>query len=583
MATTWYVAPGAPGTNSGTMANPWVSLQSAASTAANGDTILFNTALYQPAGQTLTTAITFAVAGVTLIGTNAAWGTDGTYGVLNGNSAAANCLSRSAQINVKYLECKNATGIGIAYTGTPYYCRFIGCSIHNNGTYGISCLGGEYVSKCTVGNGTYGIVSAAQVVNCQIYSCSTGGLYLCVSPIGNVIYDCSSIGLQVAANTSAQLNVINNCNMGIQGVTGGFVLGNRITNCTGYGIYVPAANIMGEDWNFFLGNGTDISLGGGASCYSPGNSLSAGTEGYTNKAGKVFNLTDAATLRRTPTQVGGVVPTASSNWFNWTAGLPPREKITISSASITGTTLTITGWSFKPYTGQANATVTINTVGQTLTSCTDTSIVIDVTGKTGALALVVTNADGDSASTSVRVTTTIVPTGLALAVNGNVDGELKATISNSGSYASTDFLFFYNNSGDAILKVCPVSKYIADGFAIIPNLTNATSYTIYCKSTSDGNTFSAKSSTATLSTKVNAVYPSIANVKNSIVFGPNATDYTGTLVIPANYIDHIIRTNTQVDIYGGGFGASQGAGVLTGDIAGWTVSLWSDTHITAHP
>ena len=81
----------------------------------------------------------------------------------------------------------------------------------------------------------------------------------------------------------------------------------------------------------------------------------------------------------------------------------------------------------------------------------------------------------------------------------------------------------------------------------------------------------------------NATFPDIAVVKNGTQYGTNGTQYTGTLVTPQQYIDHIVRTNTQIDIYGGGFGASQGAGVLTGDIAAWTVTLWSDSHITAHP
>ena len=260
-------------------------------------------------------------------------------------------------------------------------------------------------------------------------------------------------------------------------------------------------------------------------------------------------------------------------------------------------------------------------------------------------------------ATDIRPTT-LVPTGLALAVNGNDDHVLVATITNSGSYASTDQIVIYNNSGNAELARSTIAEYTTNSGIVVPKLTANTAYTMYAQATSDNNTFSASSSTATATTKVNPVYPTASQVLTTITFGPtatnytgnvtepsindvrstvqfgasgtqytgnmtepsandvrngtqygtsgtqytgnatfpaiavvkngtqygtNGTQYTGTLVTPQQYIDHIVRTNTQIDIYGGGFGASQGAGVLTGDIAAWTVTLWSDSHITAHP
>jgi hypothetical protein len=83
-------------------------------------------------------------------------------------------------------------------------------------------------------------------------------------------------------------------------------------------------------------------------------------------------------------------------------------------------------------------------------------------------------------------------------------------------------------------------------------------------------------------------WPMASNVKiGTGTFSQQGTMITPSLNVPAAQIDHIIRTPTQVDIYGYGFGATQGGGLLTDDLSvanGWTVTLWSDSHVTAtHP
>ena len=584
MMATYYVKPGDPGSNSGTLANPWTSLQTAMNTVAAGDTV------YCQGTQTLSAIITTPTNGasnsaISVVGTNASWVEDGTYFVLNGNNAVTYCLVFSKTYLIfRNIEFKLASTGGASYTAGANYDDFINCYFHNCGTYGLITSTNYVIAyKCTASNCPNGFYDLYQIINCMAYSCGTGVAIPVYSVLGCIVYDNSSYGINTSTYSTLISNtVVNNSVVGISiSVNNIACVGNRITNNATAGIQVNTTYLLFEDFNFFLGNGINIQLIGTAGVYSPGNSLSAGTEGYVNKSGKVFNLADAATLRCTPTQVGGGVPTASSNWFNWSAGLVPREKIAISSASITGTTLTITGWSFKPYSGQANATVTINGSGASLTSCTDTSIVVDVTGKTGYLTLVVTNADGDTVSATVMVKTTLVPTGLALAVNGNVDGELIATISNSGSYAATDMLMSYNNSGDTLMGCCMISDYIARGGLYLTGLTANTTYTIYAKSSSDGNTYSAKSSTASATTKVVPTYPATNKVITDTNYGPNGTDYVGIYTAPSNYLDHVVRTSNQIDFYGSGFGASQGAGMLTGDVSSWTITLWTDSHVTA--
>lgn len=149
--------------------------------------------------------------------------------------------------------------------------------------------------------------------------------------------------------------------------------------------------------------------------------------------------------------------------------------------------------------------------------------------------------------------TTVVPTGLAL-TDPATNGELRATITNIASYAATDVLVFYNNTGGAELGRCTVAKYNADTYATISGLTNATAYTMYAKATSDENTYSAASGTA-----------------------------SGTPTLGADTtarVSEVIATDTTISWVGKNLGAS--AGTVTLDGAAYTVDTWTDTGGTGH-
>jgi hypothetical protein len=304
---TYYVKPGDPGSNIGTQANPWTSLASAASAVAAGDTV------YCQGIQVLSSIITTPTAGtaglpISIIGTNSAWQEDGTFFTLNGNSAVANALTHNGNYYIyRNIEVKNTTGWGVNSNSNYNIWRNI--YMHNCG-YGL--VGGSYdsVIKCTIGSITNtALCDCVTVVNCVFYS--IGGNFLTGFTngqiMGNIFYDNTSYGIYpVTAGTAIINNTINNCAIGIYVTTpANSIFGNRITNNITYGIRVATNTLTKEDYNFFLGNGTNIYLNDATSfCYSPGNSIFAGTEGYTNKAGKVFNLTDAATGRRIMTKVG---------------------------------------------------------------------------------------------------------------------------------------------------------------------------------------------------------------------------------------------------------------------------------------
>lgn len=81
------------------------------------------------------------------------------------------------------------------------------------------------------------------------------------------------------------------------------LLGNRITN-NAKGLDEDDDDILcTEIYNFFLNNSTTDKEGTLTPLSGTG-SLSAGTEGYTDRANHDFNLTSSATLRRTAINLG---------------------------------------------------------------------------------------------------------------------------------------------------------------------------------------------------------------------------------------------------------------------------------------
>lgn len=95
----------------------------------------------------------------------------------------------------------------------------------------------------------------------------------------------------------------------------------------------------------------------------------------------------------------------------------------------------------------------------------------------------------------IRPTTT-VPTGLTF-TDPATNGELRFTITNAASYAATDEIIIYNNAGGGVLGCIKIADYNTIGYGTITRLTNGQLYTMYAKATSDLNTYSAASATAT--------------------------------------------------------------------------------------
>jgi hypothetical protein len=91
--------------------------------------------------------------------------------------------------------------------------------------------------------------------------------------------------------------------------------------------------------------------------------------------------------------------------------------------------------------------------------------------------------------------TTVVPATFTLTDPGT-NGELRWTISNAASYAATDEINVHTDAG-LIVGCTQISKYLLDGYGVITGLTNGVLQTLKARSTSDNNTYSAYSATAT--------------------------------------------------------------------------------------
>ncbi len=331
---TYYVDPAATGLNDGSSwENAWTSINSALalSAVAAGDTV------YCRGSQTLSSVPTNQNAGslsggfIKFIGCNASGVNDGTYFVLNANSAVANAWNNNAKsyIWLENLELKNATSHGWTRSANSYWgqCVFVNVYSHDNGGNGFEC----YYSQ--------GPLSPVVWFRCKANNNGGSGFYDNYSGFF-VWYGCEAIGNSSSGikcrGNSTFLGVMEHCllhqntdNQVVSGssstafvsgsvIDGGLnngisttnglclVIGGRITNhsvATKLGLesltsakYLIAASYLG-------GNTTDITAGSYEILTINGSTSDmtfGGTDsdhGYTDSANDNFNLAPGATGR----------------------------------------------------------------------------------------------------------------------------------------------------------------------------------------------------------------------------------------------------------------------------------------------
>jgi len=265
---------------------------------------------------------------IKFIGCNGSGDNDGTRFVMDGNSAAANCLNISAKdfYLMENFEFKNSTSIGVYFSSSSHSWIFNNCCVNNSGSYGLF-IGGNGLRnvfiKCVSYNNSndgFFLGSSDRCFFCsshdntqsgfQINQGSNSLLYSCL------VYDNGNDGIEEVYYPSTILNcaVNGNADDGISTKTAGVVLipviiGNRITNHSGAGdngldFYTE---IVAHGWNYLEDNDTNYAnaslsyeiLDNGATTNQEDQADT--NEGYTSltDGSEDFNLRSDATLRRT--------------------------------------------------------------------------------------------------------------------------------------------------------------------------------------------------------------------------------------------------------------------------------------------
>ena len=323
---TYYVDPAATGANDGSSwTDAWTTLQAAADAAVAGNPV------YCRGTETLSAAVDFDTNSgdmdtngyIQFIGCNSSGDEDGTRYVLDGNSAAANCIAWNGvnRVLLRNFDLKNATGDGLGYTAVGKGVILDNVCAHNNGGYGINGYSfaiALYFRCCAYSNSSMGFYNIqAKALFCSSHDNGDLGFrpnYNIGGLIGCLAYDNSGDDYQYLDDSCLLLMCVGNGGSG-SGVNPAnaptnaapILIGNRFTNKVSgkYGIdFNSLAGYYG--WNVLDSNVDNIANstltmiakynGTDLNSLSPGDT----NQGYTDltDGGEDFNLRSDATLRR---------------------------------------------------------------------------------------------------------------------------------------------------------------------------------------------------------------------------------------------------------------------------------------------
>ena len=314
----------------------YLTLQQAADAAAAGDTVFCRGTEVLAATCDFDTNTGSWATPIKFIGLNASGVDDGTPYVLDGNSAAVNCI----KIIEKYFhffknfELKNSTIDGVANSGG--FSTYWNVYSHHHGSDGFyhtavneSCIFFQCCALNNVAHGFNGWPADSFFAFCDSsLNGSTGyaqnrglrGLiYKCIA------YDNSSYGAYGLARYQHVIgctfddNGVKNLNFAVSNDMPHIAF-NRLTNSPIGLAHTNAASIIYDIYNFINGNTTDISASGG---YFNAGGETTGTQGYVAQGSGNLNLDATATLRKIKLLVGGTADGVNTSFE--TAGQIPEE------------------------------------------------------------------------------------------------------------------------------------------------------------------------------------------------------------------------------------------------------------------
>lgn len=307
----YYVDPenGSDGNGGASTGDAWATLQYALDNA--GADQLIACRHYASPDETLAASINMDVsANQRIIGVNGSWEDDGTRYELDGNSAAANGLDlagTSDEAIIINFEIYGTTSSGINLDGGVDRAKIIDTYIHDCGSYGVQGAATADNTLCfrviAENNSSEGIRLGIEglCILCRTNDNSNSGIGLQQNGSEAILCLSYENGAQGVSGADVGYGVFfctchANVSYGINnGAQGPVAMYNRVTGHAGagdIGIRFTDNGAM-EDWNYVQGNDTDISNSG----YSRGNSVTVGTDGYTNAAGGIFTLLSTATWR----------------------------------------------------------------------------------------------------------------------------------------------------------------------------------------------------------------------------------------------------------------------------------------------
>lgn len=339
--TDYYVDPDASGSDTGAdWTNAWSTLQRAID-GTNGTQPAVGDTVYCAHGtgddETLSVKIdvdgnegSITTGWIKFIGVNSSHVNDGTRYIINGDSAAVNCLSWTVSkdyIFFENFEFKNATSTGV--DGAALACTgivFINCTSHNNGAHGWNiyfCSYGSQLIRCSAYlNSLTGFYSprAATLAFCVSRDNSQNGMilsYFAGLIYGCVVFDNTHNGIDDVQNSMLVNSVIdNNVLWAIdrRNTTHSPVLiGNRITNndTASYGGIQCRDDVLLYGWNYFEDNTVNLDSDALAEVirYDGADTNDADNadtnEGYvsTTEGSEDYNLRSDASMRRVAIQL----------------------------------------------------------------------------------------------------------------------------------------------------------------------------------------------------------------------------------------------------------------------------------------